>query len=76
MYKQNELKRRGRLAGTKSQVFEDIMGGRENLEEIGMELLLAQLGFSPNDVRGLENHVIEQRMIIKALKDYNKPKLS
>ena len=41
LYSLNELKRRGRLAGTRSQVFEDVMGGRENLMEIGMELLMA-----------------------------------
>jgi hypothetical protein len=41
LYSLNEMKRRGRLAGTRSQVFEDVMGGRENLMEIGMELLMA-----------------------------------
>ena len=41
LYSLNEQKRRGRLAGTRSQVFEDVMGGRENLLEIGMELLMA-----------------------------------
>lgn len=31
LQKENEKKRKGRLAGTRSQVFEDAMGGRENI---------------------------------------------
>ncbi len=31
LQKENERKRKGRLAGTRSRVFEDAMGGRENI---------------------------------------------
>jgi hypothetical protein len=44
LQKLNELRRRGGigiLSGTKSRVFEDLLGGREHLAEIGIEMLLA-----------------------------------
>ena len=76
LQKLNEMKRRGKLAGTKSRVFEDLIGGRENLQEAGQQMLLAQIGLEPNLQRRYEPQVIEEKMILKALKDYNQSKFA
>lgn len=73
LQKLNEQRRRGgvgMLSGSKSRVFEDLLGGKEHLDEIGIEMLLAQLGLEPS-TKKYDANVLEEKMILKALRDFN-----